>query len=78
MVIYDVDSRKKYLRDVFRSTLKSLGFLKLQESVWLYPYPCEVEVTFLREYYGVGNEVLYVVATRLEDDASHRTYFGVE
>jgi DNA-binding transcriptional regulator PaaX len=77
MVIYDVDERKKKLRDVFRLTLRSLGFFKLQESVWVYPYPCEEQVTFLREYYGVGNEVLYVVATTLEDDAPYRAYFGL-
>lgn len=77
MVLYDVSHRRKALRDLFRQTLKSLGFYQLQESVWLYPYPCESQVTFLREYYGVGNEVLYVIAVKLEDDAPYRTYFGV-
>lgn len=77
LVIYDVAKQKKYLRDVFRETLKSIGFYQLQESVWLYPYPCEKEVTFLREYYGIGNEVVYVVATTLEDDSPYITYFGL-
>jgi len=77
LVIYDVPKNKKYLRDVFRGTLKNLGFYPLQESVWLYPYPCEEQVTFLREYYDVGNEVVYVVATKLEDDGPYRTYFGL-
>ena len=77
MVIYDVDSKKKRLRDVFRTSLKSLGFLQLQKSVWVYPYPCEQQISFLREYYGVGNEVLYVVATTLEDDTPYREYFGL-
>lgn len=78
MIIYDVEHRKKHLRDIFRSELKLLGFLKLQESVWVYPYPCEKQITFLKEYYGVGNEVLYVVATTLEDDSPYKTYFGLE
>lgn len=78
LILYDVDSRKKHLRDVFRDTLRSLGFFRLQESVWLYPYPCEEQVSFLREYYDVGNEVLYVIATKLENDAPYRTYFGLE
>ncbi len=77
MVMYDVSHRRKALRDLFRQTLKGLGFYQLQESVWLYPYPCESQVTFLREYYGVGNEVLYVIATTLEDDAPYKTYFGI-
>lgn len=78
MIIYDVENSKKRLRDVFRAALKSLGFLLLQESVWIYPYPCENQIAFLKEYYGVGSEVLYVVATTLEDDSPYKTYFGLE
>lgn len=77
VIIYDVAEGKKNLRDVFRSNLQSLGFLKLQGSTWLYPYPCEDQVTFLREYYNVGNEVIYIVAIRLEDDAPYKDYFGL-
>ena len=77
MIIYDVDEKKKKLRDTFRRALISLGFLKLQESVWVYPYPCEEQITFLREYYGVGSEVIYVVATKLEDDTPYREYFDI-
>ena len=77
LIMYDVAQNRKKLRDLFRETLKNLGFFQLQESVWIYPYPCEKTISFLREYYGVGNEVIYVVATRLEDDSPYRTYFHV-
>jgi len=77
LIIYDVDNTKRYLRDIFRGTLKSLGFFQLQESVWIYPYPCEDQITFLREYYGVGDEVVYIVAIRMEDDSPYRTYFNI-
>lgn len=77
LVIYDVAKPKRKLRDVFRDTLKNLGFYMLQESVWLYPYPCEKEVTFLREYYGVGSDVVYVVAQKIEDDTPLVTYFNL-
>lgn len=77
LVLYDVSDKRKFLRDLFRQTLKTLGFYQLQESVWLYPYPCEPYIAFLREYYGVGNEVIYLIATKLEDDTPYRIYFGV-
>jgi len=77
LVMYDVTHDRKQLRDLFRETLKNLGFYQLQESVWLYPYPCEKTISFLREYYGIGNEVIYVVARKLEDDSPYRTYFHV-
>jgi hypothetical protein len=77
MILYDVSQNRRRLRDLFRDMLKQLGFYQLQESVWLYPYPCEEHVSFLREYYGVGNEVIYVIAQTLEDDVPYRTYFHV-
>lgn len=77
LVIYDVSEKKRVLRDVFRQAVRSLGFYQLQESVWLCPYPCEEQITFLREYFGVGNEVLYIIATHLEDDTPYKTYFGI-
>lgn len=77
IVIYDVTSAKHDLRTSFRETLKSLGFLQLQESVFLIPYPCDKEITFLREYYGVGNEVIYIIAHKLENEDIYRDYFGL-
>lgn len=77
LILYDVSDKRKGLRDIFRETLRALGFYQLQESVWIYPYPCENQISFLREYYGVGDEVIYVIAKKLEDDTPYRTYFGV-
>lgn len=78
IILYDIQEPRKELRDIFRSALQSLGFFRLQESAWLYPYPCEEQISFLREYYGVGNEALYIVANKLEDDGPYKTYFGLE
>ena len=75
LILYDVAHNRKHLRDLFRGTLKGLSFYQLQESVWIYPYPCELAISFLREYYGVGNEVINVIAIKLEDDSPYRTYF---
>lgn len=77
IVIYDVKTKKHNLRTSFRETLKKLGFLQLQESVFLIPYPCDEEIAFLREYYDVGNEVIYIIAQKLENEAIYRDYFGL-
>lgn len=77
LIIYDVENKRKQMRDQFRKQLQILGFFQLQKSVWIYPYPCEEQIAFLREYCGVGNEVLYIVTKILEDDSPYRTYFGI-
>ena len=76
IINYDISSLKKSRRDMFRTKVKALGFLNLQESVYLYPYPCENEISFLREYFGVGEEIIFVEVSRLENDGPYKKYFG--
>ena len=77
LVIYDVARQKASLRSLFRSSLKRLGFYNVQESVWLYPYPCEKEIHFLRDYCGMGDDVIYIIAHKIENDVSYRKNFGL-
>ncbi len=77
MVIYDVARHKASLRNLFRNTLKRLGFYNLQESTWIYPYPCEKEIHFIRDYCGMGSDVIYIIAHKIENDAPYRANFGL-
>ncbi|MEK9143811.1 MAG: hypothetical protein AAB481_04265 [Patescibacteria group bacterium] len=77
VVIYDIPARDRSLQLVIRDALKAMGFYQMQESVYLFPYPCYDEVEFLRSFYGVGDMVKYLLVTKLEDDAPYRQYFGV-
>ena len=50
MIIFDIPEKKKKLRDVLRSTLRSFGYEYLQDSVWVCPYDVEKETEkFLQE-----------------------------
>lgn len=77
LVMYDVTRQKASLRNLFRATLKQLGFFNVQESVWLYPYPCEKEIHFLRDFCGMGNNVIYIIAHKIENDGVYRTHFNL-
>src|SRR4030042_5253644 len=78
LIIYDVSAKKRYYQNLFRREFKRLGFYQLQKSVFLTPYPCQKEIDFLREYFDVGNEVLYLTVNRFENDQPYRKYFGIE
>ena len=43
VVIFDIPEKKKILRDIIRDHLKAVGFKKLQNSVFISPYPYEPE-----------------------------------
>lgn len=67
LVIFDIPEKYKRMREILRYHLKMMDFYKLQKSVWLHPYPCFDEIEFLRQIYGVGTDVTYVVAVSIED-----------
>ena len=48
VVIFDIREKKKHLRDLLRTLLDRLGFVKLQNSVWVYPYECEELIIMLK------------------------------
>lgn len=77
IIIYDISKFRTRQQRMFRRMLKKLNMLPLQKSVYLNPYPCKNEVDFLREYFGVGEEVLYIIAEKLEHEEVYQKYFGL-
>lgn len=77
IVIYDISKFKKSQTNAFRYILKYINFLPLQKSVYLTPYPCEEQITYLREYFGIGDEVLFIRADKIENEEIYKKYFGL-
>lgn len=77
IIIYDIPKEKKTWGEIFRKYLQKLEFLKLQKSVYLTPYRCEDQIEFLRQYYGLGKEIIYIVAQKVENESVYKEYFGI-
>lgn len=77
IVIFDIKEFKKEYRDNLRKILIQIGFIKLQNSVWVYPYNCENLVNLIKADFKIGKEVLYVVADEIENDKFIRKHFGL-
>jgi DNA-binding transcriptional regulator PaaX len=77
LLIFDIPERRRKTRAQIRTTLVSLGFARLQDSVWVYPYDCEDLITLLKADFKVGKDVLYVIADKIEYDAPLRARFGL-
>lgn len=78
MLIFDIKEYKRGLRDKIRNTLISIGFIKLQNSVWVYPYDCEDLITMLKADLEIGKEVLYVIADKIENEKVLLESFGLK
>lgn len=77
IVAYDIPNTKSHARDMIRETLKRLGFLQLQRSVYLFPYPCGDAIEFLREVYRIGEHTTLLTVGYLEGEGAYKEYFGL-
>lgn len=77
VLIFDIPEKRKILREKVRNTLFSVGFVRLQDSVWMYPYDCEDFINLLKADFKVGKDLLYMIVDSLENDRDFRKIFGL-
>lgn len=77
IVIYDIAKFKKNQVSAFRNILKYINFFQLQKSVYLTPYPCDEQILYLREYFGIGEEVILLRVDKIENEDLYKQYFGL-
>src|SRR3989338_3502790 len=77
IIIFDIPEKMKKVRDEVREILKSSAFLRLQDSVWVYPYDCEDVIGLLKTNYGIGKNMLYIIADQIENDKYLRMDFDL-
>ena len=78
VVIFDVMEKKRKLRDLLRSNLSRLGFSRLQNSVWVFPYECEDLIYLLKTEFFIGEDVLYMEVNRIENEKWLKEVFGLK
>jgi len=76
-VAFDIPEEKRRARAMFRAKLYEFGFVKVQRSLFAYPYPCEKEVAAFAEYSGISSFVQCIVAKSFNGDKSMRSRFGI-
>jgi DNA-binding transcriptional regulator PaaX len=77
IIMFDVWERRREVRDELRETLREIGFVKVQNSAWAYPYPCEKLLVFLRTHLKLGHGILCIVADEIEHDEKLRKHFNL-
>lgn len=75
VLIFDIPERRKGLRQKVRNTLQDIGFVRLQDSVWVYPYDCEDLMTLLKAGFRVGDDMLYMIVDSIERDSKLKDHF---
>jgi hypothetical protein len=75
VLIFDIPEYRGALRNKIRATLQLIGFMRLQNSVWVYPYDCEDLIALLKADFRVGKDLLYMIVDSIEQDKELRREF---
>ncbi len=78
VIIFDIKEERKGLRDKIRNTLINLGFKRLQDSVWVFPYDCEDLITLLKADFKIGKDLLYMIVEKIENDKMLKDWYGLK
>lgn len=78
LIIFDIKERRRSYRDELRYYLQKFGFVRLQNSVWVYPYDCVEIVTLLKTNFNLNSNALYITAEAIENDQWLRKDFDLE
>lgn len=77
VVIFDVWENTRYKRNLLRMEIKNFGFIQLQRSVWIYPYPCAEFIELLKADLSFGKNIRYMVVEKLDHDKNLRKHFDL-
>lgn len=76
IIMFDIREKRRKVRSQLRLLLVSAGFSRLQDSIWVYPYPCDEFIGLVRAHLKSGTgEILSFVAEALESDQKLREHF---
>ncbi|MDO9027983.1 MAG: CRISPR-associated endonuclease Cas2, partial [Candidatus Roizmanbacteria bacterium] len=77
LVFFDVPEIQRNKRDYLRNFLQKIGFYRYQQSVYIFPYECEKEITLIKKIVEGAKYMKYIVAEKIEDENRIKTFFNL-
>lgn len=78
LLILNLSSEQALKKEVLRRKIKQLGFYPLARRAWVFPFACEKEIKFLRQFFQLKTRNLRLAElTKLEEDQFLKDAFSV-
>ena len=74
---FDIPEKHKWARERLRDKLQEMGCYRLQDSVFVTPYPCQKEVIMLTSLFNVTDCVRHATTQEISYDSDIKKYFGL-
>lgn len=78
LVSYDIPEKYKKSRDFFRRILENNGFLRIQESLWVHPFPCEEEIAITIKKIDLFPYVITMKTEKLPNEKKIQRLFQLD
>jgi DNA-binding transcriptional regulator PaaX len=75
LVFFDVPIEDNSKRHSLTFRLRQLGFIQLQKSIWVHPFPCRAEIEALGEALGIRKYITYVEVAHIDSEDKLRARF---
>jgi hypothetical protein len=66
IAVFDIPEKYSSLRKKVRDILRNAGFVKLQQSIWIFPHDCEELVRLIKSESRLSEFILYGVLEKIE------------
>jgi len=76
IIVFDIPETKRLARDILRNKLRELGFIKIQNSVFVFPYPCQKEIDRILDFYFLRSYVYYIESDKIYPDSKLKKIFN--
>lgn len=77
VVVFDIPENQHQKRDVVRSWLKRLGFARIQQSVWVIPWPCSEQFDALSTEYSLGHQAFLLETKIIAKERALKRHFRI-
>ena len=67
LVIFDIPEIRRRERAALRKKLTDLGFYQCQKSAWIYPFPCDKEIEFIKDILNIKSFVKLFLVEEIDD-----------
>ena len=77
LIMFDVPEKKVQARRAINFALKRLGCVQYQKSIFITPFPCEKEIDFVGEAFGLRGHIRIVTASEVEKSEILKKVFKI-
>ena len=78
VVCFDIPETEQYVRKLFQTKLSELKFYRLQNSVFVYPYPCTELLALTHKAFELQKHVRIIKAESIDNETTLLNFFHLK